>query len=213
MPILAAIGAILLIFVVLWDAFETVILPRRVTRRLRITSVFYRITWAPWSGWARHMQNNATRERFLAFYGPLALIFLLSVWVVLLIMGYAIIQWALGSTLITPLGPGRAGFGTDLYMSGTTFFTLGLGDVYPDTPLARLVTVAEAGTGFGILALVIGYLPVLYQAFSRREANITLLDARAGSPPSAGEMIRRNCYQSESEAIRQLLNEWERWAA
>jgi voltage-gated potassium channel Kch len=213
MPILAAAGAILLIFIVLWDAFETIILPRRVTRRLRIARVVYSLTWAPWASWARHMRDNSRRELFLSFYGPLALIFLLSVWVVLLILGYAIIQWALGSALITPIGTGHAGFGTDLYMSGTTFFTLGLGDVVPDTPLARVATVAEAGTGFGILALVIGYLPVLYQAFSRREANITLLDARAGSPPSAGEMLRRNCYQSESEAIRQLLSEWERWSA
>ncbi len=213
MPILAAAGAILLIFIVLWDAFETVILPRRVTRRLRITRVVYTLTWAPWSSWARHMRDTGRRELFLSFYGPLALIFLLSVWVVFLILGYAIIQWSLGSTLITPIGTGHAGFGTDLYMSGTTFFTLGLGDVVPDTPWARVATVAEAGTGFGILALVIGYLPVLYQAFSRREANITLLDARAGSPPSAGELIRRNCYSGETEAIRQFLSEWERWSA
>jgi hypothetical protein len=213
MPILAAIGAILLIFVVLWDAFETIILPRRVTRRLRVTSMVYRVTWAPWSAWARHIHHTSRRELFLSFYGPLALIFLLSVWVVLLIVGYAIIQWSLGSTFITPIGAGRTGFGTDLYMSGTTFFTLGLGDVAPDTPLARVITVAEAGTGFGILALVIGYLPVLYQAFSRREVSISLLDARAGSPPSAGEMLRRNCYHAETEAIRQFLSDWERWAA
>ncbi len=76
-------------------------------------------------------------------------------------------------------------------MSGTTFFTLGLGDVTPRAPLTRLVTAVEARTSFGFLAIVISYLPVLYGAFSQREVNISLLDARAGSPPSAGELLRR----------------------
>ena len=44
---------------------------------------------------------------------------------------------------------------------------------------------AEAGIGLGLLAIVIGYLPIIYQAFSRRETSIVLLDARAGSPPTA----------------------------
>src|SRR5260370_30074136 len=75
-------------------------------------------------------------------------------------------------------------------MSGTTFFTLGLGDVVPRSDLARFLTVIEAGIGFAFLAGGIGYLPILYQAFSRREVEGSLLDARAGSPSSAGEVLR-----------------------
>src|SRR5438094_6822061 len=107
----------------------------------------------------------------------------------------------------------RPDFATDLYMSGTTFFTLGLGDVSPGTPVARLVTVVEAGTGFGFLAIVISYLPVLYGAFSQREANISLLDARAGSPPSAGELLRRQGERQNAEALVQYLRDWETWSA
>ena len=107
----------------------------------------------------------------------------------------------------------RPDFATDLYMSGTTFFTLGLGDVSPGTPVARLVTVVEAGTGFGFLAIVISYLPVLYGAFSQREANISLLDARAGSPPSAGELLRRQGERQNAEALGQYLRDWETWSA
>jgi hypothetical protein len=96
-------------------------------------------------------------------------------------------------------------------MSGTTFFTLGLGDVTPLAPPGRALVVVEAGVGFGFLAIVIAYLPVLYQAFSRREVSISLLDARAGSPPTAGELLRR--HGQDMTALDQLLYDWERWSA
>src|SRR5258706_8013145 len=185
--ILVGICAILLIFFVLWDAFEVIVLPRRVARRIRLTIVICLLTWRPYASIARRMHSEGKRESFLSYYGPLSLILLLVVWMAGLIMGFAMLQWALGSALAAP--EGKVGFGTDLYMSGTTFITLGLGDVVPRTGIARAVTVIEAGTGFGLLAVVIGYLPVLYQSFTQREVNITLLDAPAGSPPSAVDML------------------------
>ncbi|MBI3327340.1 MAG: two pore domain potassium channel family protein [Nitrospinae bacterium] len=186
-----------LLFVVLWDA-------------LRLTRLFYRYTWIPWSAVGRRIRTGKRREAYLSFYGPLSLLLLLSVWAMSLIVGFGMLQWALGSALNAP--EGTATFGTDLYMSGTTFFTLGLGDVTPRTPLARALTVMEAGTGFGFLAMVIAYLPVLYQAFSRREVSISLLDARAGSPPSAAALLRRH-GQGHMEELGQLLRDWERWSA
>src|SRR5258706_3926359 len=209
--ILVGICAILLIFFVLWDVFEVIVLPRRVSRRIRLTVLIYLLTWRPIASIARRMHNEGRRESFLSFYGPLSLILLLVVWMVGLIMGFAMLQWALGSAITAP--EGKIGFGTDLYLSGTTFITLGLGDVVPRTGIARTVTVIEAATGFGLLAVVIGYLPVLYQAFSRREANITLLDARAGSPPSAVEMLRRYEQDKDVNALNQFLREWELWGA
>ncbi len=84
----------------------------------------------------------------------------------------------------------------------------------PVGPLARMLTAVEAGLGFGFLALVIGYLPALNQSFSRREVNISLLDARAGSPPTAAELLMRRCRETDStEALLQYLTAWERWAA
>ncbi|HEY7350406.1 MAG TPA: potassium channel family protein [Ktedonobacterales bacterium] len=211
MAVFAAMCAVLLILAVLWDAFETVILPRRVTRRLRVTVLVYRLTWQPYLAAVKRMRQSSRRETFLSFYGPLTLLLLLGAWAASLILGFALLQWACGSHLITP--DGSSGFGTDVYMSGTTFFTLGLGDVAPSTPLERVVTVVEAGTGFFILALVISYLPILYQAFSRREVNITLLDARAGSPPSAVELLRRYGQGENLQGLGPLLQNWETWAA
>src|SRR5213079_306527 len=86
-------------------------------------------------------------------------------------------------------------------------------DVVPRTPIAKTLTVIEAGTGFAFLALVIGYFPVIYQAFSRREMAISLLDARAGSPPTAGELLWRYRWDKSGDALAELLREWERWAA
>ena len=208
---LAAIGGLLLLSIILWDAFETIILPRRVTRRVRLARLFYRYTWIPWSAIARRMGPGSRRESHLSFYGPLSLLWLFGFWAVGLIVSFALLQWGLGSGL--DVTKGKSNFATDLYMSGTTFFTLGLGDVTPRTPLARLVTVFETGTGFGFLAVVISYLPVLYGAFSQREVNISLLDARAGSPPSAGELLRRHGQRQNVEALVQYLRDWEIWSA
>jgi hypothetical protein len=201
----------LLILVVLWDAFETIVLPRRVTRRLRLARLFYRYTWLLWTTFARSVPAGRRRENYLSFYGPLSLILLLCVWATGLIAGFAILQWGTGPGINSPDATG--GFGGVFYFSGTTFFTLGLGDITPRTPIARAFTAIESGIGFGFLALVIGYLPLLNQSFSRREVNISLLDARAGSPPAASEMLRRHAQDHGMESLRQLLAEWERWSA
>lgn len=208
---LAAIPGIALILIILWEAFETMILPRRVTRLLRLTRQFYRLTWAPWVVLAKRIRKAKRREEYLSLFGPLSLLGLLAMWAAGIIFGYAVVQWALHAPLNLP--DANVGFGTYLYLSGTTFFTLGYGDVTPLSHLGRAIEVLEAGTGFGLLAIVIGYLPVLYQSFSRREANISLLDARAGSPSSAAELLRRHNVAANMDDLRPLLHEWERWSA
>ena len=209
-PLAIATGAFLML-IVLWDAFETVVLPRRASFQLRLTRLFYRTTWPPFAAVGRRIRPGNSRENFLSVFGPLSLIVLLAAWALVLILGFALLQWGLGSHLSSP--PGLSGFGADLYGSGTNFFTLGLGDVTPSTTTARVLTTAEAGMGFGFLALVISYLPILAQAFSRREASIALLDARAGSPPTAAELLRRHAPDGGAEPLAALLNDWERWSA
>lgn len=211
MKFVAIILGITMILVVLWEGFETIILPRRVTRRFRLTRLFYRNSWRPWVQMVNALIPLRQRETWLSYFGPLSLLVLLSLWAGVLISGYALIHWALGSAVLTM--DGEASLFTDLYLSGTTFFTLGLGDTLPRTSLARLLVVVESGMGFAFLALVIGYLPALNQTFASREVSISLLDARAGSPPTASELLCRHSYTGGKEALRLLLHEWEHWAA
>ena len=211
MAIIATIFGIPLILLVLWEGFETIVLPRRVTRRFRLTRFFYRTSWRPWVWMVNTLIPVRQRETWLSYFGPLSLLLLLSIWAGGLITGFALLHWALGSAALSI--DGRAGFFTDFYLSGTTFFTLGMGDVLPRSDVARLLVVVESGLGFAFLALVIGYLPALNQSFARREVSISLLDARAGSPPTASEILSRHVHERGKDALRQLLHEWEHWSA
>lgn len=210
MRTIAGIAGIALLLMVLRDAFETIILPRRVSGKFRLTRMFYRATWRPWRAFATRL-SGSFRENSLGWFGPLSLLMLLTLWAFSIVIAFGVLQWAAGSAL--KMDGNAPHFLDDLYLSGTTFFTLGMGDVVPRIPLAKLLTVCEAGLGFAFLAIIIGYLPVIYQAFSRREIAISLLDARAGSPPSAAELLWRYRTDPDQDDLTRLLGEWEHWAA
>ena len=205
---MVSLVAALTIAAVLWEAFETVILPRRIQRKLRFTRLFYVATWTPWRRISRALPNGAIRESWLSFYGPLSLVVLFATWAALLLVAFGVLQWGMGSGLKTT-DHESVTLAIDLYMSGTTLFTLGLGDVTPQTGPARLAAVAEAAIGFGLIALVLSYLPTVYQSFARREIHISLLDARAGSPPTAAEFRRRYGCNSMAPYLAQC----EVWAS
>ncbi len=211
MQIIAVIAGVALIIIVLVDGFETVVFPRRVTRRIRLVRLFYRVTWWLWTTLVLALSSRKRQENYLSYYGPLSLPLLLGFWASVLIAGFALLYWAPGNAIKTP--EGTVGFGACLYFSGTTFFTLGLGDIVPNNHLARLLIVLEAGMGFGFLAIVISYLPALNQSFSKREVSISLLDARAGSPPTALEMLLRRAQNHDGESLTHLLHSWEQWSA
>jgi hypothetical protein len=205
------IAGIVSILAILLDAFETVVLPRRVQRSFRLTSWFYRRTWIPYRSLAGRIPARARRENFLSYFGPLSLIFLLILWAAGLIFGFALLQYGVGEHFRLSGEP--LTFGLLVYHSGETFFTLGYGDIIPSSGLARALAVVEAGLGFGFLGVVIGYLPTIYSSFSRREIEISLLDARAGSPPSAAELLSRFGNSPQQAVLDQIFKDWERWAA
>ena len=200
---------------VLLDAFQTIILPRRPVGRLRITRVFFLATWMPWVTATRLLVPRRKWDASYSTYGPLSLLLLFALWAALLITAFALTYFGLHVPFTDPMRPlgNWLQLRTCLYFSASTLFTLGLGDVVPATHGARALAVLEAGCGLGFVALVIGYVPVLYTAFSNREVSVALLDARAGSPPTAAELLVRHHFEGGPEALVQLLAEWERWSA
>jgi hypothetical protein len=217
MHLFALIAGMICCLAVALDAFQTIILPRRPAGRLRITRAFFILTWWPWARLTPHIGSKKAQEQAYSVYGPLSLLLLLGLWALLLLVGFALFFFAMGSPFVDAMHMREVTwltmFRTDLYVSGTTLFTLGLGDVVPHALGARALIICESAVGLGLVALVIGYVPVLYQAFSRREVSVALLDARAGSPPTSTELLRRHAFEGGEEALTVLLAEWERWSA
>ncbi len=211
----AIVFALCFLVVVLVDAFQTIVLPRRPVSRLRITRLFFVVTWLPWREAVRRVRSRKRREQILSVFGPMSLLLLFAFWAVLLIAGFGLLYFGLGTPLQDPVTPVStfARLRSCLYISGTTLFTLGLGDVLPTSHMARALVILQSGLGLAYFGLVVGYVPVLYNTFSHREITVALLDSRAGSPPTAGELLARHSFDGGPAALAELLDEWERWAA
>jgi hypothetical protein len=182
-----------------------------VVHRFRFARFFYRVNWSLWWTVASRIRGGKRREAFLSFFGPLSLLGLFFAWVCGLILGFALVNWGASTAVQTIERP--VNFLTYLYMSGTTLFTLGYGDVTPTGHFGRALAVAESGLGFAFLAVIISYLPGINQAFSKREVAISLLDARAGSPPSAAQVLMRLGRAEDIGGLNSFLVEWESWSA
>ena len=204
------VGIVMLIGTLL-DVFRTLVMPRAAQGRFRLTRSLFRPIWRPWRWLGVRRGTTEARERILAGAAPFFFLLLLAVWAFLALLGYSLILWspAFASGVH---GHGGTTFVTAMYFSGSSLFTLGFGDVVA-TGWTRSVVIAEAATGLGLVAVVIGYLPVLYQAFNRREVGVLLLDARAGSPPSGPELLHRMGGAAARSSLSELFAEWERWAA
>jgi hypothetical protein len=201
------------IVVLLWallDVFRTLVMPRAARGRFRLSRILFQPLWRPWRWVGVRRKTIQGRERVLATAAPFFFFVLLVGWVSLVVFGYALILWS--APFVEGLGEGNDSFGTALYLSGTSLFTLGFGDVVA-TGWSRAVVVVEGGNGLGLFAVVIAYLPVLYQAFNRREVGVLLLDSRAGSPPSGPELLHRMGSGGTTSSLPDLFAEWERWVA
>jgi len=205
MHIATGILGFALVAIVLADAFQTVIVARHGPKIPAITRIFYRVSWSLFAAAAARIPSKRRRETFLGVYGPLSLLMLLGLWALGFIIAFAILQWSVG----LKLDGAYSSFANDLYFSAGSFFTLGSSGEPQNIP-SKYLMVLEAGFGFSFLGLVIGYLPVLYQSFSSRELRILLLDARAGSPPSAAQFLLRR--GNNLQDLERRLGDWEEWA-
>lgn len=208
MSVLGILAGLFILLAVGMDAFEAMLLPRRVRRPVRIMRYYFKVTWGAWGWTGKRIRSGRMRDSFLSLYGPFSMVGLLVCWAAGLIVAYGLIQWAIHQG--RPHAPTLL---SSLYFSGATFFTVGYGDVLPLSPPAKVVSVLEAGTGLAFIAVTIGYLPVLYQLFSRREAHVIQLDGRAGSPPTATALLCRHGEHEAMDELSRLFREWEQWCA
>jgi hypothetical protein len=206
--VLVGIASLALIALLLVEFFVVFLLPRRVKRDPRIARVVLRLFWRPWRAIARRLPRGSA-ETMLGIYGPFGLLAILATLSVGVIIGYAGLQWA-DSTRLS--GSHAAGFGEDLYLSAGVFFSAST-PFLPHGSLGRALQVIEAATGFAFLAIAIGYLPALFQAFSRRETAVSRLDPRAGSPPSPGALLQSAARRGGWRELDTYLQEWETWTA
>jgi Ion channel len=201
---------LVLIVLTLVDAFVTIVLPRSIQRQWSISTTYFNWSWSLYHPLMVRLPEGKLRRRLLVVYAPLSVILLIALWAALLVLGFGCMfdGLHLPCRSISP-----ATLGDYLYFSGVTFFTLGYGDMTPSTGLGRFCAVAEAATGFGFLAIVIGYVPVLYGAVSRREIGIVMLDSKAGSSPTACELLCRYANAGVLPDLKELLHDWEHEAA
>ena len=181
------------------SAVRTVILPRGIPAKLgRWVMLTTRMLFGLRLGRKAGYEKT---DRIMALYGPIGLMNLLAVWLVLVLIGYAMMFWGLGAE------SAKQAFA----QSGSSLFTLGFARV-PALPQMAL-SFAEAGTGLVLLALLITYLPSIYSAFSRRELEVAKLEVRAGSPPTGLEMIERAWRLQRLDRLTDVWIAWEDWFA
>ena len=195
--ILAVAAGVALVIGAIGSAVKTVVLPRATASRIT-RSVFLLLRWV-FGVVVRPSMGYRRRDRILGAYAPLALMATLATWLTLALAGFTMIFWATE----------EAGWRAAFDLSGSSLFTLGFSR--PDALGSTVLIFAEAAIGLFLLALLITYLPSIYAAFSRREVGITALEVRAGSPPSAREMIWRYWRLERLPEIHEVWVEWERW--
>jgi hypothetical protein len=201
-------AGVALVAAVATDAVSTLVTTQRRSSRLWPTYVFYRRTWRAWRALGGRIASERGRERFLAVYGPLSLLGLLVVWVLLLLAGWGLVWWVLRSQV-----QGVGSYLDAVYFAGVGFFTVGFGDVVPVGGLARLLALAQAFMGLVTIALVIGYLPTLFGAYSRREVQLLTLDDLSDERTTSTGLIESWYAGGGLDGLAAAFADWERWCA
>ncbi len=207
MHVVAAIASLALIFLMLAEFFLSFLSPQRVRREPRVARWILVRLWRGWRGAVRRLGSDA-RDTWLGFFGPLGLLTQLAVWVAGLILGFTGLHYAFNSQLAA----GGSEFGDYLYYSAGSFFSAAT-NLKATAGADQVVELAEAVCGYLVLFGAIGYLPALFQAYSRREVAVSQLDPRAGSPPSPGTLLYRAARRGGWAELDAYLAEWENWAA
>jgi hypothetical protein len=203
------VAGLVVVGVVLNDVFQAVVVPRPTPGGFRLTRVVIRGSWRISRSLALRKASSEQRERMLGTFAPLILIIQLLVWIAGLILGFGLLLYALRTQTRPPL----ENLPMAMYFAGTSLLTIGYGDIVAHSALARLVSIAAAIAGLGLIALAISFIFSLYASFQRREILVVTLDARAGAPPSGVNLLESVSKLGLRDDLARLFFDWEKWAA
>ena len=203
----SALG-LLVVGLVLWDIFQSVVLPRPSPTRVRLSRNMLRLSWPLWRWRALRRVTSIDQEKILGTFAPALVVLILITWMALLIVGFGLVFYALRDG-IEPVPD----FGSTLYYAGASVLTIGFGDITATHGLARALSVVAGALGLGVVALGITFLFSLYASFQRREILVVRLEARAGAPPSGVAMLESYGPEEMRPGLAGFFGEWEAWAA
>ncbi len=206
---LCALAGIGLVWIALRDVFQSVIVPRAVNRRWRISVHLTRSLWHVWPRIGWRIQDDGAREDFLSTFAPFTMIAMFAAWALALIVGYGLILYAMR----TQLQPQTVSLFGALYFAGTSFLTIGFGDITGSTGLARLVSLCAGASGLSVVAVVTAFLFSIFGAFQRREVFVVLLGARAGAPPTGVGLLSIHAYADILDDLPAFLRRGQAWTA
>ncbi|HXN92466.1 MAG TPA: ion channel [Candidatus Sulfotelmatobacter sp.] len=203
-----AVGAALLI-ATFYDLFQTIVLPRPAVNKVQLARAIIRPMWRLWK-WLFNRGSRIDRsEARLGAFGPIALITLFIIWALALMVGYSLIIDGLGSQFHPVLND----YPTAFYVSATTLVPLSYGDFTPQDGIARAVIILESATGVAFAAVAITLLFELYGDFRAREESVVALDALAGAPPSAVQLLETTAEPGMDSTLKDTFDEWRKWSA
>ena len=203
-----ALGAAL-VLAVMYDVFQTVLLPRPSVGRAVASPRLVRALWEVWGATFGRIRRVRAREAGLAAFAPFALLVLLALWTAGVLVGYGLVQQALSHEWA---GSDHQ-VGTALYVSAQSLLTLGFGGAVPVGAAARIVATVEAVSGLGLVAMVVSLLFSLFQSFQAREVQVVALDATAGAPPSGVQILETCAPDDMHEHLASVLRTWRLWTA
>src|ERR1700681_2091679 len=203
------LGGLAILLVILYDIFQSVVLPRPAINKLATVRYLVRGLYWIWRWVGNRMDSIPRRERWLSTYGPGAVLTIFVAWGLALVLAYGLII----DGVRDEMRPVPDSFGTSVYFSATTLVPLSYGDFVPEGGPARAVIIAESATGVGIAALVITLLFSLYESFRAREELVVSLDAMAGAPPSGVQILETAAKHGMRPELKQTFDEWRAWSA
>jgi hypothetical protein len=207
--VLWCVIGLIVIAIVFYDLFQTVVLPRPSVGRVQLARKLVRPMWLVWRSVSQRTTRLERSESRLAAFAPIALLTIFFVWAAALVVGYGLLLTGLKEQI----RPVPQDLTTTIYISASTLVPLAYGDFVPEGGLARLVIIAESATGVGLAALAITLLFSLYESFRSREELVVSLDAMAGAPPSGVQLLETAAKHGMLSELTSTFDEWRAWSA